>query len=93
MFSIPSAAALGLCRPCGSVIRSVWKPTASPALPVGGSVEGAALTGESRGQSSLVGCSPWGRKELDMTEQLSFSLMIYSLKQNSMKYIYHNKNL
>ena len=23
------------------------------------------------GQKSLVGCSPWGCKELDMTEQLS----------------------
>ena len=23
------------------------------------------------GQRSLVGCSPWGRKELDATEQLS----------------------
>ena len=25
----------------------------------------------SHGQSSLVGCSPWGHKEMDMTEQLS----------------------
>ena len=23
------------------------------------------------GQGSLAGCSPWGRKELDMTEQLN----------------------
>ena len=29
------------------------------------------LPGESHGQRSLVGYSPWGRKELDMTEQLS----------------------
>ena len=26
------------------------------------------------GQRSLAGCSPWGRKESDMTERLSFSL-------------------
>ena len=26
------------------------------------------LPGESHGQKSLVGCSPWGGKELDMTE-------------------------
>ena len=26
------------------------------------------LPGESHGQRSLVGCSPWGRIELDMTE-------------------------
>ena len=29
------------------------------------------LSGESRGQRSLVGYSPWDRKELDTTEQLS----------------------
>ena len=27
--------------------------------------------GNSEGQGSLVCCSPWGRKELDMTEQLN----------------------
>ena len=26
--------------------------------------------GDSKGQGSLVCCSPWGHKELDMTEQL-----------------------
>ena len=26
------------------------------------------LPGESHGQRSLVGCGPWGRKELDTTE-------------------------
>ena len=39
--------------------RRKWQPT--PAL----------LPGESHGQRSLVGYSPWGRKELDMTEWLS----------------------
>ena len=29
------------------------------------------LPGESHGQKSLAGYSPWGREELDMTEQLS----------------------
>ena len=29
------------------------------------------LSGESHGQRSLVGCSPWGLKGSDMTEQLS----------------------
>ena len=28
--------------------------------------------GESHGRRSLVGCSPWGREELDTTEQLHF---------------------
>ena len=27
--------------------------------------------GDGEGQGSLVCCSPWGRKELDMTEQLN----------------------
>ena len=30
------------------------------------------LSGKSHGQRSLVGCSPWGRKESDTTEQLHF---------------------
>ena len=38
--------------------RRQWQPT--PVL----------LPGKSHGWRSLVGCSPWGRKELDMTERL-----------------------
>ena len=30
------------------------------------------LPGKSHGRSSLVGCSPWGHKESDTTEQLHF---------------------
>ena len=30
------------------------------------------LSGESHGRSSLVGCSPWGRKESDTPERLHF---------------------
>ena len=30
------------------------------------------LPGKSHGRRSLVGCSPWGRKELDTTERLHF---------------------
>ena len=41
--------------------RRTWQPT-----PV-------FLPGESHGQRSLVGYSPWGHKELDMTELLSIS--------------------
>ena len=32
------------------------------------------LPGESHGQGSLVGYSPWGRKELDMTKRLTLSV-------------------
>ena len=34
------------------------------------------LTGKSDGWRSLVGCSPWGRKELDTTEQLHFHISL-----------------
>ena len=47
---------------CKAVVikwRRKWQPT-----PV-------YLPGESHGQRSLVGCSPWGRKELGTTEQLT----------------------
>ena len=40
--------------------RKQWQPT--PVL----------LLGKSHGRKSLVGCSPWGHKESDMTEQLHF---------------------
>ena len=40
--------------------RRQWHPT--PAL----------LPGKSHGRRSLVGCSPWGRQELDTTERLPF---------------------
>ena len=40
--------------------RRQWHPT--PVL----------LPGKSHGWRSLVGCSPWGRQELDTTEQLHF---------------------
>ena len=42
------------------VWRKRWQPT--PVL----------LPGKSHGQRSLVGCSPWGLEELDMTERLHF---------------------
>ena len=41
--------------------RSKWQPTA------------VFLPGKSYGQRSLVGYSPWGRKESDTTEQLNFN--------------------
>ena len=46
--------------PVGMYWRRQWHPT--PVL----------LPGKSNGQRSLVGCSPWGRQELDTTEWLHF---------------------
>ena len=47
------------CRSC-LYWRRQWHPT--PVL----------LPGKSHGRRSLVGCSPWGREELDTTERLHF---------------------
>ena len=33
--------------------------------------------GDGEGQGSLVCCSPWGRKELAMTEQLNNKIKFY----------------
>ena len=43
-----------------SLWRRKWQPTPVP------------LPGKSHGERSLVGCSPWGPKELDTTEWLHF---------------------
>ena len=37
------------------------------------------LPGKSHGQRSLVGCSPWGHEELDMTERLHFHFSLSCL--------------
>ena len=49
---------------CTSFQRRHWRPT--PVL----------LPGKSHGQRSLVGCSPWGREESDMTERLPFHVSL-----------------
>ena len=48
-------------RKLNHILNLKWQPT-----PV-------FLPGESHGQRSLVGYSPWGRKELDTTEWLHFT--------------------
>ena len=45
---------------CTHIWNRQWHPT--PVL----------LPGKSHGRRSLVGCSPWGRKESDTTERLHF---------------------
>ena len=43
------------------------------------------LAGKSHGQRSLVGYSPWGCKELDMTEQLTVSQMTMICRGSSLQ--------
>ena len=73
MFSFPVAQTVRICLPCrqpgfnpwvGKISwRKEWQPT-----PV-------FLPGEFHGQRILAGYSPWGRKESDMTEQLTLSFI------------------
>ena len=53
--------------------RRKWHPT--PVL----------LPGESHGRRSLVGCSPWGRKESDKTEWLHFHFSLSCIGEGNGK--------
>ena len=59
-----------LCRSAGLIPGwgTKWHPT--PVL----------LPGKSHGWRSLVGCSPWGRKESDTTEQLHFHFLSWGTR-------------
>ena len=51
--------------------RRQWHPT--PVL----------LPGDSHGQRSLVGCSPWGLKESDMTERFHFHFSLSCIREEN----------
>ena len=57
--------------------RRKWQPT-----PV-------FLPGESHGQRSLGGYSPWGHKELDMTEQLTLSHLKFYIYLLFFRFFFH----
>ena len=40
-------------------------------------------SGKSHGQRSLVGCSPWGHEELDMTERLHFHFSLSCIREGN----------
>ena len=58
-----------LCSSRGQ--RRQWHPT--PVL----------LPGKSHGRRSLVGCSPWGRTESDMTERLHFHFSLVCIGEGN----------
>ena len=55
--------------------RRKWQPT--PVL----------LPGKSHGQRSLVGCSPWGLEESDMTERLHFQ---FQAKKHNCRHLHYS---
>ena len=63
-FSLQHLCALKLLKITNYCGRRQWHPT--PLL----------LPGKSHGRRSLVGCSPWGREESDMTEWLHFQFSL-----------------
>ena len=70
---------LGAGFPGGSVVKNLAANTGDMGLVLGGedpldeemATHFVFLPGESHGQRSLAGFSPWGRRESHVTEQLS----------------------
>ena len=56
--------------------RRAWQPTR------------VFLPGEFHGQRSLVAYSPWGRKESDMTEWITFSPSLFNTQHNEWEKLY-----
>ena len=44
------------------------------------------LPGKSHGRRSLVGCSPWGLEESDMTEQIHFHFLLSCIGEGNGNY-------
>ena len=61
--------------------RRKWQPTPVP------------LPGKSDGRRSLVGYSPWGRKEPDMTEQLHFTSLHFIESEDYFVWYSHFDNI
>ena len=59
-------------------VRGFWQRRQRQPTPV-------LLPGESRGWRSLVGCSPWGCEELDMTERLHFPFSLSCIGEGNGK--------
>ena len=80
----------GACFPGGSEVKaSAWNAGDPGSIPGLGRYPGEGkwqptpvlLPGESHGGRSLVGYSPWGRKQSDTTERLHFTLHFHALEK------------
>ena len=63
------------------VVQKTWVQSLGQehSLEKGMATHSSILAGEFHRESSLVGCSPWGHKELDRTEWLTLSLFHFKL--------------
>ena len=61
-------------------MQETWVQSLSQENPMekGITTHSVFLPGKSYGQRSLVGYTPWGQKESDMTEQLTLSLFTFT---------------
>ena len=73
---------------CGDVMVSVWvsskRLSRSSSMWINGiewSPTAVLLPGKSHGQRSLVGCSPWGHQESDMTGDFTFNFHFHTLEE------------
>ena len=73
------------CWVCSGVMSALGR---SPGGGSGNSPTPLLLPGEFHGQRSLLGCSPWGHKELDMTEWLTLSLQFHIYLQTLILKVY-----
>ena len=74
----PSIIRFHLIHSKGRIQRKQWQPT--PVL----------LPGNSHGWRSLVGCSPWGRKESDRTERLHFHFSLSCIEEGNGNPLQHS---
>ena len=84
--------------PGGSEVKaSAWNAGGRGSIPGSGRSPGEGkwhptpilLPGESHGGRSLVGYSPWGREELDTTEQLHLTLYYLTLFTSTLSRVLH----
>ena len=70
-----------MCDPRSITWRRKWQSTPAP------------LPGKSHGQRSLIGYSPWGRKESDTTEQLYFHFQANYLPSLAFRFFIGNTRM
>ena len=63
-----------------STFYSLWRRSSPDPLEKEMQPTPGLLPGKSHGRRNMIGYSPWGRKESDMTERLHFLSTFYSLR-------------
>ena len=75
-----------------SAMQETWVRSLGGEDPLEKEITPVFLPGESRGQRSPVGCSPWGCKESDTTERLTLLLSLGHLHGTSSAPLFPSTN-